>query len=91
MLKRIEHATFEITWDACRYLRDIKEAEVRAHLYWTLIRFATLNGLQHFQSECLNRARYCRHICTEERMGKAFPEGHKQLGEEIADALDVSA
>jgi hypothetical protein len=45
LLKRIEHATFEIAWDACRYLRDMKIAEVGARLYWMLIRHATQNGL----------------------------------------------
>ncbi len=43
LLKRIEHATFEMTWDACRYLRDIEVVEVCASLYWYLIRLTTLN------------------------------------------------
>jgi hypothetical protein len=89
LLNRMEHAAFEITWDACRYLRDIKIVEVAARLYWVLIRFATLNRLRHLQSESLRNARQCRQICTEERTGKTFPEGHKQLGEAIADALDA--
>ena len=90
LLRRIEHLTFELTWDACRYLRDLKLVGVGAHLYWILIRVATLNGLKHLQSECLSNARYCQHICKEERSGKAFPEAHQKLEEEIADALDVS-
>lgn len=90
LLQRIEHATFDITWNACRYLRDIKVVEVAAHLYWALIRFATLNGLKRFQSECLDNACRCQQTCTEERMGKTFPEAHKRLEEQIADALDVS-
>ena len=45
LLKRMEYAAFEMTWDACRYLRDIKIVEVAARLYWVLIRFATLNRL----------------------------------------------
>jgi hypothetical protein len=89
LLKRMEHATFEMTWDACRYLRDIKIVEVVARLYWVLIRFATLNRLKRLQTEALHNARYCWYICTEERMGKTFPEAHKQLGEAIADALDA--
>jgi len=89
LLERIEHATFELTWDACRYLRDLKMVEVGARLYWALIRFAALNGLQHLQSEFVNNARRCQYICTEKRSGKAFPEAQKQLEEQIADALDV--
>lgn len=89
ILKRIEHATFELSWDACRYLRDIRIVGVGARLYWVLIRFATLNRLKRLQAESLHNARYCRHICTEERMGKDFPEGHAKLGETIADALDA--
>jgi hypothetical protein len=45
LLVRIEHATFELTWDACRYLRDIAIVDVGARRYWSLIRFATLNRL----------------------------------------------
>lgn len=89
LLKRVQHATFEMTWDACRYLRNIKIVEVGARLYWVLIRFATLNRLKRLQAECLHNVRYCRHICTEERMGKAFPEAHQKLGEVIADALNA--
>lgn len=89
LLKRMEHATFEMTWDACRYLRDMKIVEVAAHLYWVLIRYATLNQLERLQSEALHNARYCQHICMEERTGQAFPEAHQKLGEEIEDALDA--
>lgn len=89
LLKRMEHATFEMTWDACRYLRDMKIVEVAAHLYWVLIRYATLNRLERLQSEALHNARYCQYICMEERTGKAFPEAHQKLGEEIEDALDA--
>jgi hypothetical protein len=70
-------------------LRDIKVVEVGAHLYWVFIRYATLNGLEKLKSESLHNARYCRHISMEERRGETFPEAHKQLGEEIADALDA--
>ena len=77
----------EPTWDACRYLRDVKTVEVAAGLNWALIRFATLNGLQHLQSEALSSARYRQHICKEERTGKAFPEAVQELAEQIADAL----
>jgi len=89
LIKRIEHLTFEMTWDACRYLRNIEVLEVCARLYWYLIRFTTLNRLRSIQSECLHNARYCRHIAMEERKGKAFPEAYKKLGAGIADALDA--
>jgi hypothetical protein len=89
LLKRIEHATFEMTWDACRYLRDIKVVEVCAHLYWYLIRLTTLNKLRSLQSECLHNVRYARSRCAEERNGKTFPEAEKKLSWEIRDALDA--
>jgi hypothetical protein len=90
LLSRIEQYTFEITWDACRYLHDLKLVEIGAHLYWTLIRVATLNRLQHFQSHCVSRARHCQHICMEGRSGNVFQEGYDRLEQEISDALDVS-
>jgi hypothetical protein len=74
LLERIEYATLELTWDACRYLRDIAIVDISARRYESLLRFATLNGLEHFESECLKNACYCRQICLEDRMGKAFPE-----------------
>lgn len=89
LLRRMEHLTFEMTWDASRYLRDINVLEIGAHLYWVLIRYATLNGLEKLKSESLHNARYSRHICMEERRGQTFPEGYKKLGEEIDDALDA--
>jgi hypothetical protein len=89
LLKRIEHATFEMTWDACRYLRDIEVVEVCARLYWYLIRFTALNRLRPLQSECLHNVRYARSRCAEERNGKTFPEAHRKLSWEIRDALDA--
>ena len=89
LLKRIEHATFEMTWDACRYLRDIEVVEVCARLYWYLIRFTTLNKLRRLQSECLHNVRYARSRCAEERNGKTFPEAEQKLSWEIRDALDA--
>src|SRR5271157_24269 len=65
LLARIEDATFELTWDACRYLRDLVIVDIGAHRYWSLIRFATLNGLQHLQSESVKNARSCAQICME--------------------------
>jgi|GEM_PF-1313678 hypothetical protein len=89
LLKRVEHATFEMTWDACRYLRDIQVVDVCARLYWYLIRFTTLNRLRSLQSECLHNVRYARHMCSEERKGKTFPEAQQKLSWEIRDALDA--
>jgi hypothetical protein len=89
LLKRVEHAVFEMTWDACRYLRDIEVVEVCARLYWYLIRFTTLNKMRRLQSECLHNVRYARSRCTEKRNGKTFPEAHRTLSWEIRDALDA--
>lgn len=89
LLKRIEHAAFEMTWDACRYLRDIEVVEVCARLYWYLIRFTTLNKLRPLQAESLHNVRYARSMCVEERKGKTFPEAQQKLGWEIRDALDA--
>jgi len=89
LLERIGHATFEMTWDACRYLRSIELVEVGARRFWYLIRYATLNGLQRLQSEFLRDARSCRDICNEERKGKAFTEAGDKLEQEIEDALDA--
>ena len=89
LLKRVEHAAFEMTWDACRYLRDIEVVEVCARLYWYLIRFTTLNKLRRLQSECLHNVRYARSRCLEERNGKTFSEAQQKLSWEIRDALDA--
>jgi GNAT superfamily N-acetyltransferase len=78
-----------MTWDACRYLRDIEVVEVCARLNWYLIRFTTLNKLRSLQSECLHNLRYARSMCTEERKGKSFPEAQQKLSWEIRDALDA--
>lgn len=87
LLRRIEYAIFQLTWDACRYLRNREIVEVAAHLYWVVIRYATLNGLERLQTEALQNAYRCQHTCLEERTGNAFPEVHEMLGEQIADAL----
>jgi hypothetical protein len=47
LLERIGHATFEITWNACRYLRNIEMVELGALRFWYLIRITTLNGLRY--------------------------------------------
>jgi hypothetical protein len=83
LLERIEHVTFELAWDACRYLRDPEIVEVTARRYWSLIRFATLNGLQKLQAEFLKNARNCAEICNEERDGKPLSEGRRYLEERI--------
>jgi hypothetical protein len=83
LLERIEHVTFELAWDACRYLRDPEIVELTARRYWSLIRFATLNGLQKLQAEFLKNARNCAEICNEERDGKPLSEGRRYLEERI--------
>ena len=91
LIEQVEHLTFEMTWDACRYLRDIRVVEVGSRLYWHLIRFTTLNRLRRLQAECLHNARYCRRISMEKRAKKSFAAAYKKLGEDIADALDAFA
>lgn len=89
LLKRIGHSTFEMTWDACRYLRNIEIVEIGARRFWYLIRFATLNDLRHLQSQLLEDAYHCRDICNEKRNGQTFTDARKKLEEQIADALDA--
>jgi hypothetical protein len=89
LLERIGHVTFEITWNACRYLRNIKIVEVGAQRFWCLIRIATLNGLRHAQAHLLRDARSCRDICNEERKGEPFVEAREKLDKQINDALDA--
>jgi hypothetical protein len=89
LLERIGHAVFDLTWDSCRYLRDIEVVEVAARLYWALIRFSALNRLSRLQAQFLERAGQCREICNELRDGKPFPEAQQLLDEQIKDALDL--
>jgi hypothetical protein len=70
LLERIGHAIFDLTWDSCRYLRDIEVVEVAARLYWALIRFSALNRLSRLRAQFLERAGQCREICNELRDGK---------------------
>lgn len=90
LMKRAEYANFQITWDACRYLRDLSIVEVGAQRYWCFIRFTTLNHLQPLQKECLENACYCLKICEEMREGKPFAEAQRKLQEVIKDALDIT-
>jgi hypothetical protein len=81
LLKRMEHLTFEMTWDASRYLRDIQVLEIGAHLYWVLIRYATLNGLEKLKTESLHNARYCRDIYAwKSEAGKHFRRVRRNCG-----------
>jgi hypothetical protein len=89
LLERIGHAVFDLTWNSCRYLRDIEVVEVAARLYWALIRFSALNRLSRSQAQFLERAGQCREICNELRDGKPFPEAQQLLDEQIKDALDL--
>lgn len=88
-MKRAEYANFQITWDGCRYLRDIEVVEVGSQRYWSLIRFTTLNHLQPLQADFLENARRCAKICGEKREGKAFTEARRKLEKQIKDALDI--
>jgi GNAT superfamily N-acetyltransferase len=89
LLERIGYLTFEMTWNACRYLRNMEIVDVGAQRFWYLIRFATLNGLRHAQPQLLRHARSCRDICNEERNCEPFVEAGEKLDEEIEDALDA--
>jgi GNAT superfamily N-acetyltransferase len=89
LLERIGHATCEITWNACRYLRNIEMVEVGAQRFWYLIRITTLNGLRYAQAQLLRDARSCRDIGNVEREGEAFAEAREKLDNQINDALDA--
>lgn len=86
LLSRIEHRAFELTWDGCRYVRDMKLIEECARV---LIRFGRLNHLEESRIQCLENVRACMRICSEERGGKPFAEARKRLDEMIKDALDL--
>jgi len=88
LLERIEHLTFEMTWAACRYFRDLAVVKVCARRYWELLRFTGLNGLHRLHASFLENARQCQEKCNEERTGNAFPEGWAAMESEIKDALD---
>ncbi|PYP91842.1 MAG: hypothetical protein DMG65_05945 [Candidatus Angelobacter sp. Gp1-AA117] len=89
VLKRVGHATYELTWDSCRYLRNLEMVRTCAHRYWALIRFAALNSLPSLQESLLEDIRYCQQICLEERNGAAFPEAYDLIEWQIKDALDL--
>jgi hypothetical protein len=89
IIRSLGDLTFDITWDACRYLRDAAIVKIGARRYWTLIRFVTLNRLRGLEKLLVEEARRCQEICNDERAGVAFPEGWKILDETITDALDV--
>ena len=58
LLGRVGDATFEMTWDACRYLRNLELVEIGADRFWSLIRFATLNGLRRLSIAILERSAF---------------------------------
>jgi hypothetical protein len=89
LLKRVGHATYELTWHACRYLRNLEMVRTCAYRYWALIRFAALNNLQGLQKSLLDDIRHCQQICLEERKGAAFPEAYDLIEWQIKDALDL--
>jgi hypothetical protein len=89
LLKRVGYATYELTWDSCRYLRNLEMVRTCARRYWTLIRFAALNNLINLQKSLLHDIRYCQQICLEERNGASFPEAYDLIEWQIKDALDL--
>lgn len=89
LLERIENQAFEITWQACRYLRDTKVLSVGARRYYTLIRYAALNDLRQLAARFIRNLRRCRDTCNELRGGKDFPEGKEIVDENIRLALDI--
>ena len=91
LLERIEDQAFNISYDACRYLRDTQVAEVGAHLYYALIRFAALNGLQRLKAKFLHNAERCIAHCKEIRQGQDFPEGEKLFRGQVEVALDLES
>jgi hypothetical protein len=86
-LKRIGDRVFEMTWDACRYLRDMSVAQVLAQQYWQLIRFAKLNCLKNELERFLHEARRCQEICLEGGARQSFHAGHECIQKMIEDAL----
>lgn len=89
LLKRIGNRVFELTWDSCRYLRQIEIARIASMQYWQLIRFAKLNGLTTELNHFLEEARRCQEICLEGGVREAFLAGHEFLGQQIEDALAI--
>jgi len=78
-----------MTWDACRYARDIRMVSVAAHRYWYLTKITKLNGPEH-QERFLGNIRSCQKICSEEIDGVPFTETEALLAETIRTALDLS-
>jgi len=89
LLDRIGHLTYEMTWDACRYLRNLEIVEIGACRFWTLIRIATLNRLTSLKSRFLEDARHCAEICLESNTKGPFIQGQRLLDEQIRDALKI--
>jgi hypothetical protein len=89
LLEAIENQAFEITWQACRYLRDEGGLSVGARRYYTLIRYAALNDLRQLAAKFIRNLRRCRETCNELRRGKDFLEGKKIVDENIQLALDI--
>lgn len=90
LLRRVENAAFEMTWDACRYARDIQMVTIAAQRYWYLIRIMKLNGPEHLLERFLENIRYCQKICKEKREGLPFTDAEGLLEEAVEHALDLS-
>lgn len=88
LLENIENQSFEIAWQACRYLRDAKILSIVGLRYYALIRYAALNDLRLLAARFIKNFRRCRATCNELRGGKDFPGGKAIVNENIRHALD---
>lgn len=91
LLKRVGHIVYEITWDACRYVRNLEIVEICAQRYWYLIRYVTVNKLRSLQTAFLGDLRHCQNICKEPQKGVAFSDAWELIEKTIRDALSVPA
>jgi hypothetical protein len=89
LLRRIEQQTFALTWDTCRYLRDVGVMRIAARRYFALLRATTIKGLTVLQKEFLHNLRRCQEKCYEDRRGSVFPAGAKLLEEAVDEGLNV--
>ena len=88
VIKGIANLAFDITWDACRYIRNPALVEIGARRFRMLIRLVAVNHLDRLREKFIEEVRRCEDICSEERRGTAFPEGRKILDDAVRDALD---
>lgn len=89
LLKRVQNIAYEVTWDACRYVRNLEIVNICAQRYWYLIRYVTLNKLPSLQTAFLDNLRHCQNICNELHKGVAFSDAWEVIEATIRDALKV--